>query len=284
MIAVLSDTYPNGGPLTGRPSANDSSSAADGAPGLGEQFGRTKDAFLGLIAAHIKMAKAELSEIGGEIKRAVALGGTALILFFLAGMLIVNGLLLFLGEAVFGSIGWGMLDGAELLIGLAVLLILAIIDLSPGRVTSAFIVALGVGLVVFGLLAVDWPYVSQHYSGMPAAIVMAVLAGGLTIGLLGVVLGSAFGRGAATGGLFAGVVCGVLLGLLASAGTGLRVASAMGVAALLLIWPIVAAVLVFRHGVDTAKLRKRFVPEQTIETTKETIEWVREQMPLGRKS
>jgi len=49
-------------------------------------------------------------------------------------------------------------------------------------------------------------------------------------------------------------------------------------------WLIVAVVLVFRHGIDTAKLRKRFVPEQTIETTKETIEWVREQMPLGRKS
>jgi len=26
------------------------------------------------------------------------------------------------------------------------------------------------------------------------------------------------------------------------------------------------------------------LPNQTIETTKETIEWVREQMPLGRKS
>jgi hypothetical protein len=54
--------------------------------------------------------------------------------------------------------------------------------------------------------------------------------------------------------------------------------------ALLLFWPIVAAVFVFRHGIDTAKLRNRFVPVQTIETTKETIEWVREQMPLGRKS
>ena len=58
----------------------------------------------------------------------------------------------------------------------------------------------------------------------------------------------------------------------------------MGVAALLLFWPIVAAFFVFRHGIDTAKLRDRFVPVQTIETTKETIEWVREQMPLGRKS
>ena len=68
------------------------------------------------------------------------------------------------------------------------------------------------------------------------------------------------------------------------AGPGLRVAAALGVAALLLFWPAVAAFLVFRNGVDTDKLRARFVPEKTIETTKETIEWVREQMPLKRKS
>jgi hypothetical protein len=75
-----------------------------------------------------------------------------------------------------------------------------------------------------------------------------------------------------------------LLGWLASFGPGLRVGSALGLAALLLFWPIVAAVLVFRHGIDTARLKDRFVPDQTIATTKETIEWVREQMPLGPKS
>jgi hypothetical protein len=251
---------------------------------LKEQFGRTKSAFFGLISAHFKLAAAELSEIGGEIKRAAALGGAALLLLFLAGMLIVVGLLLFLGEAIFGSIGWGLLDGTELLVGSAVLLILAIVDLGWRRALSALVVALGVGLVVAGLLAVDWPYVSSHYSGMPAAIVLAVVAGVVLIGVLGLVLGAAFGRGPAILGLCVGAVCGLLLGLLASAGTGPRVAAAMGVAALLLFWPIVAAVFVFRHGIDTAKLRKRFVPEQTIETTKETIEWVREQMPLGRKS
>ena len=205
-------------------------------------------------------------------------------LLFLAGMLIVVGLMLYLGEAIFGSIGWGVLDGALLLLGGAALLSFAIVDLSWSRAFSALIVALGVGLVVAGLLAVDWPYVSHHYSGLPAAIVLSVVAGVVLIGLLGLILGSAFGRGPATIGLFAGIVVGLLLGLLASAGTGPRVAAAMGVAALLLFWPIVAAVLVFRHGIDTAKLRKRFVPDQTIETTKETIEWVREQMPLGRKS
>ena len=282
----MTDRSSSSDPAPGRGSTDPTGDRprAGNPPGLGEQFGRTESAFFGLISAHFKLARAEFSEIGGEIKRAAALGGVALMLLFLAGMLIVIGLMLFLGEAIFGSIGWGLLDGTELLIGSAVLLILAIVDLGWRRAFSAFVVALGVGLVVTGLLAVDWPYVSNHYAGMPAAIVLSVIAGIVLIGVLGLVLGSAFGRGPGMAGLFAGVICGLLLGLLASAGTGPRVAAAMGVAALLLFWPIVAAVLVFRHGIDTAKLRKRFVPEQTIETTKETIEWVREQMPLGRKS
>ena len=276
--------------MSDRSSSNDSSAdrrskgAPDATPGLGEQVGRTKSAFLGLIAAHIKLAKAEFAEIGGQVKRAAALGGLALLLLFMATFMLVLGLLLFLGETIFGSIGWGVLDGTELLLGLAALVIFAIIDLSWGRAFSAFVVALGAGLVVTGLLAVDWSWVSHHYSGMPASIVLALVVGVVVIGVLGAVLGSAFGRGQAMLGLCAGVLCGLLLGLLASAGPGPRVAAAMGLAALLLFWPIVAGVLVFRHGIDTAKLRDRFVPVQTIETTKETIEWVREQMPLGRKS
>jgi hypothetical protein len=271
-----SDAEPSAGP-SGK-------SKSDEAPGLGEQFGRTRSALLGLISSHVDLAKAEFSEIADQVKRAAALGGIALLLLFLSGMLIAVGTLLFIGEAAFGSIGWGVLDGSELLIGTAVLLVFAIIDLSPARAVSAFVVALGVGLVVAGVLAVDWNWVSSHNTGMPAAVVLAVLAGVVAIGLLGAVLGSAFGSAPAVGGLVVGSVFGVLLGLLAAYDPGPRVAAALGVAALLLFWPVVAGVFVFRNGVDTAKLRKRFVPDQTIETTKETIEWVREQMPLGRKS
>ncbi len=276
---------PGAGTAGASPGASGANAAPAGPPpGLGEQFGRTRAALIGLVRSHVNLARAEFSEIAGEIKRAAALGGVALLLLFLAGMLIVVGLLLFLGEAIFGSIGWGLLDGSELLLGVAALLVLAIIDLNWRRAAAAFVVALGVGLVVTGVLAVDWSYVSHHYSGMPSSIVLALLAGAVLIGALGIVLGAAFGRGPAIAGLIAGFVVGLLLGLLASADPGPRVASAIGVAALLLVWPVVAAVMVLRHGIDTAKLKDRFVPDQTIATTKETIEWVREQMPLGPKS
>jgi uncharacterized membrane protein YqjE len=281
--------------LTDRSSSTDSTgSAAGGAagdrspegppPGLREQVGRTRAALFGLVKSHVNLARAEFSEIADDVKRAAALGGIALLLLFLTTVLVVLGLLLFVGEIIFGSIGWGVLLGAELLLCAAVLLVLAIVDLSPARAITALLVALGVGLVVGGLLLVDWPSVSHHNSGLPGATVLASVAGVIVVGALGAVLASPFGRGAAIAALVAGAVVGLLLGLLASAGTGPRVASAMGVAFLLLFWPIVAAVLVFRHGIDTAKLKSRFVPEQTIATTKETIEWVRGQMPLGPKS
>ncbi len=268
-------------------STSDPSSAGDAQstpPGLGEQFGRTRSALVGLISAHVNLAKAEFGEIGGQIKRAAALGGIALVLLFLTAILVTIGTVLFVDEAVFHSIGWGVLHGTEFFIGVAVLLVLAIIDLGWIRAFGAFLVALVVGLAVTGLFAADWTAVSHNNSGLPGALAIAVLAGIVLFGVLGAVLGASFGRGAAGAGLVAGVVIGGLLGLLASSHPGLRVSVALGVAALLLFWPLCAAVLVFRHGIDMDKLKTRFVPVQTIATTKETIEWVREQMPLGRKS
>jgi uncharacterized membrane protein YqjE len=277
--------------LADRPSSSESSldpssgtDAQSKPPGLGEQFGRTRSALVGLISSHVNLAKAEFAEIGGQIKRAAALGGIALLLLFLAAILVTIGTVLFVDEALFGSMGWGVLHGSELFIGVAALLVMAVIDLGWARAFSAFAVALIVGLVVVGVLGVDWAAVSRSNSGLPGPLVLGLLAGALAFGLLGLALGASFGRGVATAGLLLGVVLGLLLGWLASAGPGLRVAIALGVAALLLFWPLCVAVLVFRHGIDMGKLKDRFVPVQTIATTKETIEWVREQMPLGRKS
>jgi hypothetical protein len=251
---------------------------------LGEQLGRTRRALFGLIGSHIALAKAEFSEIAGEIKRVAALVGAALFLLLLTAILLFVGGLLFAGDAVFGSMGWGVLLGSELLVAMAAIMILAILEVGWGRTGAALAVALGVGLVVGGILAADWAAISRDNSGLPGQPWVAILSGAVLLGLVAALLGASFGRGIASAAAIAGVIGGGLLGWLASAGPGLRVASAIGVAFLLLMWPITAAVLLFRQGVDTQKLRERFVPEATIETTKETIEWVRAQMPLGPKS
>ena len=183
------------------------------APGLGEQFGRTRSALFGLIAAHIKLAKAELSEIGGEIKRAAALGGAALMLLFLAGMLIVVGLMLYLGEAIFGSIGWGVLDGSELLLGVGVLLVLAIIDLDWGRAISTCVIAIAVGLVVTGFLLVDWSWLAGRILPASVALLPELAVAVVLLGVVGALLGSGAGRQGVISSLIGGAVLGVIVRL-----------------------------------------------------------------------
>ena len=38
---------------------------------------------------------------------------------------------------------------------------------------------------------------------------------------------------------------------------------------------------VARTGVDVERLKERFYPTQTIETSKETLEWLQKRMPPG---
>jgi hypothetical protein len=62
------------------------------------------------------------------------------------------------------------------------------------------------------------------------------------------------------------------------------VGAAIGLTVTLMIWPIAMSIGVARRGVDGEALKNRFWPDETIETTKETIEWVRERTPLGPRS
>src|SRR5204863_304878 len=48
------------------------------APGLGDQFGATRDSAKRLLGAHVELAKAEIDEISGAVKRAGTFGGVAL--------------------------------------------------------------------------------------------------------------------------------------------------------------------------------------------------------------
>jgi len=66
--------------------------------------------------------------------------------------------------------------------------------------------------------------------------------------------------------------------------TGVQVGVGLGLTVLLIAMPILAGYGVARSGIDTEAFKARFYPTQTIETTKETIEWVRERTPLGPKS
>jgi hypothetical protein len=200
--------------------------APDGAdeapPGLFAQLRAVRDEFRRLADAHIELAKAELADIVDEVKRIAVLVGLAAGLLVFVGFLLPIGLLLFLGEWLFGSLGWGLLHGTEAFVAIAVSLILAALGVSGRR------------------LALD-------------------LAGAAALGVL------------------------VAAGLTA-VGLGLQVGSAIGVAVAWFAWPVLMGVRVAREGIDMEALKARFWPIQTIETTKETIEWVRERTPRGPKS
>jgi len=69
-------------------------SAAGEPPGLREQLGATRDAAMGLVRAHLELARAELSEIADEVKRVALLGGIAAGLLLFLGVFLPVGLLL----------------------------------------------------------------------------------------------------------------------------------------------------------------------------------------------
>lgn len=192
-------------------------------PGLRDQLGATFNAAKRLGRAHVDLAKAEAGEIAGEVGKLIALIGLALGFLFAVGILIAVGVPLFLAEWLLGSMGWGVLLGAFLLLDLALITVLVALGYSRGRLTFAFLVAAVVGAALGALL---WTW-----TDVPRTVDVAL---------------------------------GIWVGLIA--------------------WPILAGIGVARKGIDGDALKQRFMPDQTIELTKETIEWVRARTPLAPKS
>ena len=279
--------------MFGRSSSAQPAAAGSGAddqpPGLGEQFGRTKGALFGLVGAHMKLARAEFSEIGQRLKHVAMLAGIAFALLFLAGMTVVVGLALWLGDWLLGSIGWGALDGCLVLVVIAAFLLLAIVEFGWGRIFAALLVGIAAGVLAALIVGLPWQQIGdQSFSGIHLgfrplllSLVWGAAVAAVVFGLLGAWAGRVRGL---SFGILLGAFLGALLGLLAAARPDVKCTVAIGLTIGLLVWPIWAAVLVLRGGVDWDKVKARFMPTVTIETTKETIEWVRKQMPLAPKS
>jgi uncharacterized membrane protein YqjE len=263
------------------------------APGLREQFGATKEAALGLVKAHVELARAEFADILDEIKRVALLVGLAFAALITVSLLLPIGLSLFIGETLFGSLGWGVLHGTLLLLGAATAAILVALG-AGGRVGLDFLIGALSGLAVGLLLGLNltnrlWTSIGTSFASTIGADIRPLIVGALVcaivLGLLGLIAGA---RGGGFIGAFVGAVggaiFGALLGALTSVALGPRVGAAIGLTVALIIWPIAMSIGVARRGVDSEALKNRFWPDETIETTKETIEWVRERTPLGPRS
>jgi hypothetical protein len=235
-----------------------------------------------VVRAHLDLARAEADEIKGEVARAAGLGGGAIALLVLLALLLPIGLIMFMGEWIFGSMGWGVLLGSELLIALAVALVLAALRVSHLWVDLllAVVIAVIVSVVLGPNLSNElWRRIGDAASlGEPAwrPLATGIIVVGVVGALLGLLRGAISGGvGGAVAGLVAGLIVGVLLGALLSITYGWRAGVAVGVAVGFVAWPVLMGMRVARQGIDGDALKARFMPQTTIDTTKETIEWVK---------
>jgi hypothetical protein len=186
--------------------------SGDDAPGLREQIGATRDATKRLVGAHVELAKAELGEVMDEVKKVAILVGIAIAAGIAASLLLAVGMPLFLGELLFGSIGWGILIGLLLLAAMAVGGAVAALGVGGTKLGRAFGVALLIGVAVGVILALNlthrgWTLAGESLLPLadagPRPLVTAVLVlpivVGLIAGLLAVARSLGGGAGAGSG-------------------------------------------------------------------------------------
>jgi len=244
-----------------------------------------------LAKAHIDLAKAEMSAIQGEIARVAALVGIAIAVILLAGMLLVIGTSLFLGEWLLGSIGWGVLHGLLLFAAIAFACTVAAFGVPSRRIGQSFFLGVLVAVVVGVGLALALP--NRAYRSLGEGLLPTVepgvrplVVGIIVIGIIGLGIGvigalRTTGAGFRGASILGGAVAGAALGAISAAETGVQVGAAIGITAGYVIWLLMMMVDIVRTGVDFDDLKQRFYPTQTIETSKETLAWLQSKMPPG---
>ncbi len=279
-----------------RPSPNPAAEPepAPEARGLFAQLRATRDAAIAMVRAHVDLARAEMREIGGEIGRAVGLAFAAVGCLTLLLLLLFVGGILFLGEWIFGSIGWGLFLGCEALLVIALSMVLAAVR--AGGAKRAAITAGVTGLVLAVVLGCS--LLNLLWTAVGAALLPGIEAGvrplatgtlvvavvgfviGLIVGLKYATFGKAKGGGAGAGG---GLLAGAMFGAFSAIAFGPRAGIGLALAIMLLLFAATWGALA-RTRIDPEELKKRFIPRATIDTTKETIEWAKRQNPLGPRS
>jgi hypothetical protein len=242
-----------------------------------------------LIRAHVALLRSELDEIMGEVKVLSTQAGMALAMALLTAVLLYVGGFLFLGEWLFGSIGWGLAHGVLFGVAIIVNLVFAILGARAGRLVGAFLASLVVIFVVAFLCGSNAGYnlSAQTAGGLAQPFgtpgVVALLAGAIFGAVLFTLLFARLGgRKGAIGGFFLGALLGALLGwLIAGAPWTLPPAIAFAITIGLISWPILAAVFAL-PGLDPAERFARLYPRQSIESFEETRTFLEEQWASRR--
>jgi hypothetical protein len=246
---------------------------------------------MALARAHLDLARTELSAIAGEVGRTVALAGCAVVLLVMVLLLGIIGTVLFLGEWLFGSLGWGVLHGILGMVGIAIAAGLLAVGVPGRRLAGSLVVGVLVAIVIGVALGFEWPNQAYAAAGESARLniepgvrplVVGLLVGALIGVLIGFVAALRVGSGGARLGAIVGLaVVGAVAGAFSAITFGPQAGAAVGITIGYLTWMVLMGVDVARGGVDVDGLKARFYPTQSIDTGKETLEWLQKRMPPG---
>lgn len=257
--------------------------------GLREQAGRVLAAGRRLAEAHVVLAKAELGAIVTDATGVAARAAVAVAALLYVAILLSIATPLFLGEWIFGSLGWGILHAVLLSIALAVALALDALRVSRRYLGGTFLLAAALGVVVAIVLGFAWPNAAWAAVGDAALpgvdpgvrpLLVGIAGGALALALLGLVVGARLGGGA-VGGLAGGALLGVLVGAGSAISFDLRVGVAVGIAVGLAAWPILAALAL--RGYDWEALKERFIPRASIDAALQTKAFVETRLRRGKE-
>ena len=283
------------GPLSLDPPSTDPAPDAEQAPpSVVSEFQRARAAASRLLAAHIALAKAEIALIGDRAKVAMSLLGMALALVLFAGLVATVGTPLFLGEWLFGSMGWGILHAVLFGFSVAVAAVMLALDISPQSVFRTLVGAVLIGIVVGGVLFLNlfhllWATLGDELVARTTVsidpayrpmVVAAAVVGALGA-LIGLIVGIRVGRSfsSAIGGLLVGAVAGAALGAFTAITFSAEVAVAIGIAVALVAWMPLVARPVLTGTYDWEALKARYWPGLTVEMARETYALLLERMP-----
>jgi hypothetical protein len=271
-------------------------SAKAEAPGVRASLGAVKDGLGRLIGAHRDLLVAELKEAGKQVAIIAGLAGIALVLALMSGILLYVGSLLFLGEWLFGSIGWGVLDGFLLTMCFVVPIGL---NLAGGRARDwvrALLASLVLG-VILGIVfstnllhnAAVWlaqqlqPSIALDVNWLVWLVPAVVI--GLVVALIGLIIG--LRRGGAGIGIALFVVlfvlAFVLVGFFAATPLSTQVAAAFAVTTWLILWMVLSAVFAIRGGLNPKQRYDKLVPRESMAQFAATRAYLEQQWQRQRK-
>jgi hypothetical protein len=265
---------------SGAGSSRGAGSPSGGPRPLGTQFGRTRDAFMRLVSAHLDLLKAELAVTGREIGIIIGLAVAAIALALLIVTLLYVGTALFLGEWLFGSMAWGILHGTLFTIAIIVPIGLNLAGGWMGAwVRGAVLGALvTVGLsLLFGVnlarnaavAAGEQLEVSLALEPAVLPTLVGVIAGALVVGLGLFVLGLRAG-GAFKQLLLGAVVGGILGAILGSVMFDWQGAVAVALTFGLIAWIGISIYLAWKRGFDPQARYDPLVPRESMAALEHT--------------